>query len=118
MNLIAYKLYLNTTIIKIMFGSTKINKKSKHLSWIKSHFLEVHVAQRVKDLVLSLLRYGFDPRPRNFCMLRAWSKTKSFPFFKGTRILCWTILRLYHQQCFSMHPPFCLYSTIKSFLNQ
>ena len=32
------------------------------------------VAQWAKDLVLSLLCLGFDPWPRNFSVLLAWSK--------------------------------------------
>lgn len=32
------------------------------------------VAQRVEDLVLSLLWHGFDPWPWNFYMLQAWPK--------------------------------------------
>ena len=31
----------------------------------------------VKDLVVSLLWHGFDPWPRNFCMLRAQPKRRN-----------------------------------------
>ena len=40
------------------------------------------MAQRVRDLALSLLwlwlqlGHGFDPWPRNFCMLLVWQKKK------------------------------------------
>lgn len=33
------------------------------------------MAQQVTDLVLSLLRRGFDPWPGKFCVPRAWPKT-------------------------------------------
>ena len=35
------------------------------------------LAQWVKDLVLSLLWFRFDPWPRNFCTLQAWLKNKN-----------------------------------------
>ena len=37
------------------------------------------MAQCIKDPVLSLLWLGFDPWPRNFCILWAWPKKKKPP---------------------------------------
>ena len=37
------------------------------------------VAQQVEDLVLSLLRHGFDSWPGDFCMLQAKSEKKTKP---------------------------------------
>ena len=51
-----------------------------------------HVVQWVKDLVLSLLWlrsllwHGFDPWPRNFCLLRAQPKIKFFYIEKKLKL--------------------------------
>ena len=43
---------------------------------LKNEYRSSLVAQFIKDLVLSLLSYEFDPRPRNFHVLWVWQKKK------------------------------------------